>query len=253
ATQKRRGSRPQSRIGSRGVGVQMTDGAARHSIDGLRISSRHRHVFRPSEDEMKRLALSIVVVALPLALQAQIPTPEDPMRSLKERHIGGSSNIHVVGHLPLGYYRTTADIEMEQELSRPYVYLPRRDALGGQPRGAQAGAAGVGSSTIVDVQQYTGASKGVDIISIKDPTKPILLYSWRIENQELHSPSGGLDNEYFKLKGRYYDAQSFQMGQSGPDADLGAVILDVTGLPDTSKVREAGRIRVPEHPGGFHD
>ena len=158
-----------------------------------------------------------------------------------------------MGHLPLGYYRTTADIEMEQELSRPYVYLPRRDALGAQPRGAGAGAAGVGSSTIVDVEQYTGASKGVDIISIKDPTKPVLLYSWRIENQELHSPSGGLDNEYFKLKGRYYDAQSFQMGQSGPDADLGAVILDVTGLPDTSKVREAGRIRVPEHPGGFHD
>jgi hypothetical protein len=197
---------------------------------------------------------SFVVAALlaaPPAVRAQ-ETPYNPMRSLKEPHIGGSRNIKVLGHLPMGYYRTVADIEIEAELSRPYVYLPRRDALGGTPRGGAA-PGGVGPSTIVSVAQYTGASKGVDIVSIKDPTKPVLLYSWRIENQELHSPSGGLDNEYFKLKGRYYDVQSFQMGSSGPDADLGAVILDVTGLPDTSKVKEAGRLRVPEYPGGFHD
>ena len=28
---------------------------------------------------------------------------------------------------------------------------------------------------------------------------------------------------------------------------------DVTGLPDTSKIREAGRIREPEVPNGFHN
>src|SRR5713101_4486021 len=193
---------------------------------------------------MKRLFWSVVVVAWPLLLSAQVPSSYNPMRSLKEPHIGGSNNIHVLGHLPLGYYMSTADIEMEQELSRPYVYMPRRDFVGVQ---------GWNVKSVVDVQQYTGSSKGVDIISIKDPTKPFLLYSWRIENQEIHGSPGALDNEYFKLKGRYNDVQSFQMGQQGPDADLGAVILDVTGLPDTSKVKEAGRIRVPEHPGGFHD
>ena len=34
---------------------------------------------------------------------------------------------------------------------------------------------------------------------------------------------------------------------------LGAVILDVTGLPDPSTVREVARIREPEMPGGFHN
>src|SRR6185436_8750807 len=112
--------------------------------------------------------LLLILLVVPLSLQAQLGTPYNPMRSLKDPHIGGSSNIHVVGHLPLGYYRTTADIEMEQELSRPYVYMPRRDALGVGPRRAPpAGAApSIGSNTIVDVEQYTGASKGVDIISI---------------------------------------------------------------------------------------
>jgi hypothetical protein len=44
-----------------------------------------------------------------------------------------------------------------------------------------------------------------------------------------------------------------QFGQGGPDTDLGAVILDVTGLPDASTVREVARIREPEMPGGFHN
>ena len=192
---------------------------------------------------MKRFLSLIVALGLvPVAASAQ-NTPYNPMRSLKEPHIGGSSNIKVIGHLPLGYYRTTADIEIEAELSRPYVYMPRRDA----------GPTAPGASTNISHVNRMGPSKGVDIISITDPSKPFVLYQWRIENQELHGTPGGLDNEYFKHKGRYYDVQSFQMGNSGPDADLGAVVLDVTGLPDTTKIKEAGRIRVPQHPGGFHD
>jgi hypothetical protein len=31
------------------------------------------------------------------------------------------------------------------------------------------------------------------------------------------------------------------------------VVWDVTGLPDTSKIKELARIRVPEAPGGFHE
>jgi len=62
-----------------------------------------------------------------------------------------------------------------------------------------------------------------------------------------------MDAKYFKSNGRYYYVQSMQFQQGGADADLGAVVFDVTGLPDVSKVREVGRIRAPETPGGFHN
>jgi hypothetical protein len=81
-----------------------------------------------------------------------------------------------------------------------------------------------------------------------------VLYNWRIENSELHDQGlGGIGSKYFKLRGRYYYVQSFQFGQSGPNADLGAVIFDVTGLPDTTKIKEVKRIRVPEWVNGFHN
>ncbi len=135
-----------------------------------------------------------------------------------------SRNVHVLSHIPLGGEFSSSDIEIEQELSRPYVYTSRM--------------AGVG---------------GVDIISVKDPSKAEVIYSWRIDDIDLHQGRGGMDNKYFKLKGRYYDVQSFQFGQSGPDADVGAVVFDVTGLPDASTVKEVGRIREPSLPGGFHN
>ena len=68
----------------------------------------------------------------------------------------------------------------------------------------------------------------------------------------MHQGSG-LDNKYVKVGGRYYDVTSFQFRQGGPDADLGAVVVDVTGLPDPSMVKEVARIRAPEIPGGFHN
>src|SRR5688500_16890462 len=37
----------------------------------------------------------------------------------------GSPNVRVVAHVPLGRLFTVADIEIEQELSRPYAYVPR--------------------------------------------------------------------------------------------------------------------------------
>jgi hypothetical protein len=64
---------------------------------------------------------------------------------------------------------------------------------------------------------------------------------------------GGLRGSYFKLKGRYYYAQSFQIRPGSPSTDLGAVIFDVTSLPDTSRVREVGRIKDPQHIGGIHN
>ncbi len=158
--------------------------------------------------------LSFITIAVGVdTAKAQHPPPGER----------GSRNVHIVSHLPMGRSFSTADIEMEQELSRPYVYVSRM------------------------------LVHGTDVIDIRDPEKANVIYSWRIENAELHEGNGGMDNKYFKHNGRYYDVQSFQFGQSGPDADMGAVVLDVTSLPDVSGVKEVGRIRSPDAPGGYHN
>ena len=136
----------------------------------------------------------------------------------------GSRNMKVLSHVPLGGFLHVSDIELEQELSRPYAYVDRRF----QP-------------------------SGFDIINIKDPAKAYLMYSWRIENPELHLGSGALGPVYVKTKGRYYFFQTFQFGAGGPDHDLAAIVFDMTGLPDTSKIKEVVRIKLPETPGGFHE
>ena len=63
---------------------------------------------------------------------------------------------------------------------------------------------------------------------------------------------GGMDVKYFKWKDRYYVVQSFEFSQ-GPNNDLGAVVFDVTGLPDPEAVKEVARLRLPAFPGGFHN
>ena len=162
---------------------------------------------------------SAILALLTLSLKVEV--------SEAQRFVAGgraSSNVHVVAHIPRGAGYRTGDIEVEQELSRPYAYVASRLD---QP--------------------------GFDIISLKDPAKAFVLYTWRIDHPELHQGSGGMQNKYFKLRGRYYDVGSLQFRQSGPDADVGAVVVDVTGLPDTSKIKEVGRIRAPDAPGGFHN
>ena len=140
----------------------------------------------------------------------------------------GSDNIEVLGHIPLGPRLSVADIELEQELDRPYAYVARMVYGDAGPR-------------------------GTDIIDLSDPSNLKVIYRWRIEDQDLHVGTGGMDVKYFKWKGRYYVVQSLQFRQGGPDTDLGAVVLDVTGLPDPSTVKEVARIREPEMPGGFHN
>ena len=134
---------------------------------------------------------------------------------------GGSPNIHVVCHIPLGGYFRVMDNEVEQD--RPYAYVSQaRDR------------------------------PGFTIIDLRDPEHCRVLYNWRIENAELHQGLGGMDGKYFKLKGRYYYVQSLQFFGASPDADLGAVVADVTSLPDTSKIKIVARIRYPAA-GGFHN
>jgi len=137
--------------------------------------------------------------------------------------VGGSPNLKLLAHIPLGGFFRTMDNEIEQDPNRPYAYVS-------QSRDRQ----------------------GFSIISTKDyQFKKI--YNWKIENSELHGGTGGMDGKYFKLNGKYYYVQSFQFGQSGPDSDLGMIVFDVTSLPDTSKIRPVARIREKEYLGGFHN
>ncbi len=161
--------------------------------------------------------LTLLTVAVPLAAQ----DPGMAVRPFDQKR-GGSPNVHMVAHVVThpGNWKAS-DIEIEEE--RPYVY--------------------VSGFTNNDVQIY----------DIGTPSKPKLLLDWSIENPELHRGIGAMDGKYFKVGARTYYAQSFQFFQGSPDQDLGAVILDVTGLPDPSTVKVVARIRYPESPGGFHN
>ena len=121
-------------------------------------------------------------------------------------------------------YLHGTDVDVEQELSRPYAYMSRGDlaAVGlrhHQPQGYRQG------------------------------EKAHVIYTWNIENPELHTGLGALRGRYFKTHGRYYYVQAFQFAQGTPDADLGAIVFDVTGLPDSAKVKEVARIQRQGRPG----
>ncbi len=171
------------------------------------------------------LAATLLVVATAAGPQEYRPNPLPGEAR--------SANVRLMSHLPphdaSGPYNVS-DIELEQELSRPYVYIDRSNHVGA-----------------------TDPTIGFDILSIKDPSNPKLIYSWRIEDAALHRGPGSLAPAYVKTNGRYYFFNGFQFRQGGPNTDLGAIVWDVTGLPDTSTIREVARIRVPEHPGGFHE
>jgi hypothetical protein len=130
----------------------------------------------------------------------------------------------VLSHIPLGGSVRVSDIEIEQDLSRPYAYVSKRYDL-----------------------------SGFDLIGLRDPSRASLMYRWRIENPELHRGVGGRDGKMVKIQGRYYYLQSVQFDPGGPNVDLGAIIFDVTALPDTGRIREVARINAPDTPGGFHN
>ncbi|HUH12320.1 MAG TPA: hypothetical protein VMK65_04390, partial [Longimicrobiales bacterium] len=135
----------------------------------------------------------------------------------------GSRNVHVLAHVPLGAPLTVSDIELEQDTTRPFAYVGRM------------------------------FEHGFDVIDLRAPESARVLHRWRIENAELHQGTGMMDGKLFKDGGRWYYVQSTQFQSGGPNSDLGAVVFDVTGLPDVSRLREVARIRAPELPGGFHN
>jgi hypothetical protein len=163
--------------------------------------------------------LCLLAVCSPAGARADQATPWTPLQR-------GSDNIEVLGHLPMGMDENISDMDIEQELDRPYAYVARASYLDGPI--------------------------GMAIVDFSDPENPVEIFDWTIENSDLHS-GGARDVKYFKWDDRYYVVQSFQLGAGGPNSDLGAVVFDVTGLPDASTVREVARIREPEMPGGFHN
>ncbi len=170
-----------------------------------------------------------IVVATGILALAALASPsraQDPGASLTpfDKKTGGSEKMHMLAHIPgnEGNWKAS-DVELEQDPSRPYVYLCGFVNYNFQ---------------VYDIAKSGSAKK---------------IFEWSIENPELHRGIGAMDGKYFKIGDRYYYEQSFQFQQGSPDADLGAVIFDVTGLPDASKVKEVARIRYPQSPGGFHN
>jgi hypothetical protein len=168
----------------------------------------------------------IVWAALLLPWCATAARAQDPGATLPgfdQKH-GGTEKVHVLNHVDnVKAPWKAANVELEQDRSRPFVY--------------------VSGFVNFTAQAY----------DISNPASPKKVFEFTIENPELHRGIGAMDGKYFKIGNRYYYAQSYQFMQGSPDTDLGAVIFDVTGLPDGSKVKEVARIKYPQAPGGFHN
>ncbi len=147
-------------------------------------------------------------------------TPGDPLIGQQSLERRGSANIEVVAHLPLG--PNVTDIEIEQDLTRPYAYVARRNG-------------------------------GLDVIDLNDPENPTVLHRWRIDDMDLHVGSAGTDIKIFQWADRNYLVHAVQFRRAGPNSDLGAIVFDVTGLPDVSTFREVARLQGPQEQGGFHN
>jgi hypothetical protein len=170
---------------------------------------------------MRRLL--ILPAALAFATIAGAQDPGAPLPASDAKH-AGNDKMHMMAHVTAnpGAWKA-ADIELEQDRNRPYVYL----------------------SGFVNFN--------TQIYDISNTSSPKKLFEWTIENPELHRGIGAMDGKYFKIGNKYYYAQSFQFMQGSPDADLGAVVFDVTGLPDPKAVKVVARIKYPQSPGGFHN
>lgn len=142
-----------------------------------------------------------------------------PATAQPESAAPGSRNVELVSHLSLDATSPGGgDIEMEQDPERPYVYIAHRSL-----------------------------PAGFDIISLADPAMPTKLHTWTLDAAVPHAGQGATDLKYFKLGTGTYVIQAFQFD----DTDLGAIIFDVTALPDVSEIREVARIQGPNARGGF--
>jgi len=155
-----------------------------------------------------RLLLPILILGMGNALTAQ-RTPD----AMADK-TGGSPKVRVLSHIALDGYFRVGGIEIEAELARPFVYVTR----------------------MLDQAGFT-------VIDVTDATRAKVIYDWRVPDLEAHSGLGGENGKYFKTRGRYYFLKTMSFETGSPDADLGGVVFDVTGLPDGSRVKEVARIR----------
>lgn len=169
---------------------------------------------------------TVVAALSALTALATVARAQDAGSSVPDfdKKKGGSEKMHRLAVVPANQSTwKAANVELEQDPSRPYAYI----------------------SGFVNYNAI--------VYDIRNTSAPKEVFRWTIENPELHRGIGAMDGKYFKINGRYYYAQSYQFQQGTPDANLGAVIFDVTGLPDASKVKIVARVNYPEAPGGFHN
>jgi len=137
--------------------------------------------------------------------------------------MGGSANVRVLGHLPLGGFFRVADVALEQETGRPFVYA------------AQS----------LDRSGFTA-------IDVTDPEHAKVLLRWTIDHPEAHRGLGAVRARYVRTAKGTFLVLGVSFDAGSPDADLAAIIFDVSGLPDSSRVHEVARIR-SSAPGGVRD
>lgn len=159
--------------------------------------------------------LLLGVWAAPASAQAGQHVPLQGSPAIK---LGGSPNVEVLSHLDDWGYFEVGGIDIDQDPSRPYVYL----------------------------HTWKGES-GFDVIDVSDPREAEVIYSWRFERRDEYEIGRGENIEHFVLGDRHYLVVPHETNEAGGvDADLCAVVFDVTGLPDGSTVREVARIREPD-------
>ncbi|MBI4419713.1 MAG: hypothetical protein HY560_02730 [Gemmatimonadetes bacterium] len=154
------------------------------------------------------IAVTLWVQAAGAPVHAQAPGPDGPRAKT-----GGSSSVRMLGHLPLDGYFAIGGVDIEQEVSRPFVYV----------------------SGMNDKAGFT-------VVNVADPAKPAITYQWRFPLVEGDRGLAGENGRYFKLKSRYYYAKTVQLNVGSPHDSLGVIVFDVTGLPDPATVRQVAHI-----------
>ena len=165
-------------------------------------------------------AVLVVTGAVTAAAQQQAFQQPDSGSAL---FVANSPNVHLLSHIPLG----------------------RSPDRGGRPdSGAGSSASRTSTSRAIRIRRRQPGSRahqrerpGARQRCSTRTTSPTLSSTWG---------SAGWKAKRSKYHGRYYYVQCFQFNQGSPDADLGAIVFDVTGLPDTTrKSKRSGRILAP--------
>ena len=110
-----------------------------------------------------------LVVLASLACLASRATAQQPVGTiLPSVKAGGSANVHVLSHIPLGGFYRATDVALDQNPQRPFAYLAQSlDAM------------------------------GLTVIDVSSPEKARVLWRWRVPNAERHQGLGGVKATYF--------------------------------------------------------